>query len=338
MIHIKLYENFDFNEDDFDFEEFDENNPLLTNEEFDKLLSDTNELFNNNQINLRIGQCYMISLQKINRKVYNKVIMSDFDPFYNKKAISNFLGYLNGTNQKEPKYSKRNENFDFNEDDFDFEEEKEGDFLNDFHNGKHIKVYRKDWEKFVIENSDFRWINGQKLDKSYMDVLEDEMEEYGVEYTEDLDNYINVDYVFIIKIKPGIYRNKKKNTYFITYEFDDVVPINSDKEFTLYENFDFNEDDFDFEEVSDIIIPDIINGNFRKFLERNDCLEKWFKNYNKYDIPNKKNVPLKNFLIGYRSSYINYAFRWRLSPEGYDYWMNIDKKWKEEEERNSIRY
>lgn len=46
---------------------------------------------------LRLGQSYMNALSKVNIDLYNEIIATDVDPFYNDNILPRFIEYL--TNQ-----------------------------------------------------------------------------------------------------------------------------------------------------------------------------------------------------------------------------------------------
>jgi len=100
------------------------------------------------------------------------------------------------------------------------------------------------------------------------------------------------------------------------------------KHLKLYEDFDFNDDDFDFEEDAPYDIPYDFEGNelFYNFLIDKKILGDFIKEFEKSDW----NPPsLKKYLDSRKSSYIENAFDW-----GYAYdnsmisWTTFDKEWK----------
>jgi len=114
MKHIKLYENFDFNEDDFDFEEegpvewIEAINKNILKEGTKVKLNPKYEVVHNKDYNE-----YLIG--------YVKEYVSDYDFPYRVKWDGSYEDWYQ---YKELLYNPSlNENFDFNEDDFDFEEE-----------------------------------------------------------------------------------------------------------------------------------------------------------------------------------------------------------------------
>jgi len=128
-------------------------------------------------------------------------------------------------------YIKKYENFDWTEDDFDFEEDSpKSSFYDDFLNKKWIRVYRDDWDQFA-ENPKIRWTNHTELDsESYMDILDEERDEHELDYIDELDEFIETNYVYIK------YTGNFGDYYCITYEFDPLGSYKDDDEYTEFEN------------------------------------------------------------------------------------------------------
>ncbi len=90
---------------------------------------------------------------------------------------------------------------------------------------------------------------------------------------------------------------------------------------------DFNWE-FDEEEFND----ELTNNEFVKFLKDNGAYDKFIDILNGYD----------DYKMGHRDwntisslcddsppdSYIDESFYWEHTPDGYDYWNILDKKWK----------
>ena len=236
MKYLNLYENFDFNEDDFDEEEFDEKNPL-TDKEYDELNHSAMKLYNESDPVLRLGQCYMTVLYEISPKVYDKILMTDIDPFYNNNNLTGFFDYLSGNIDK-----PKNENFDFNDEDFDFEEEP-------YYGDKFNRVL-DDMKKDVITPSTPSII---LLYENELDKFNKFCEENNIKPFDKLSLYFKnerTDQLFIF-FKP--YHNHQmpwlhKYKYGCTYAKDEKRTF-STREYpysVIYENFDFN--DWDDEE------------------------------------------------------------------------------------------
>jgi len=109
------------------------------------------------------------------------------------------------------------------------------------------------------------------------------------------------------------------------------------KHLKLYENFEFNDEDFDFEEEnpnkSDVLIPD---KDFVKFLNDHNCYNEFIENFNghintsdrfkfhKYD-------NLYDYIQHYidndnKEEYIQNAFDWEKSGD-YDFWEDLEGQW-----------
>jgi len=88
MKYIKLCEQFDWTDDDFDFEE----ESKLSNVEYDEFIKMFSNCLENKH--LRIGQCFMVALSKINRNLYDEIIGTEYDCFYDDNKVNKFLKYI----------------------------------------------------------------------------------------------------------------------------------------------------------------------------------------------------------------------------------------------------
>jgi len=95
----------------------------------------------------------------------------------------------------------------------------------------------------------------------------------------------------------------------------------------LYESFDFNDEDFDFEEY-----PEIEN-DFVKFLKNEQIYDIFIENFYNEKIMTffrlkNKNKSLENYIENVDIyKLMTYAFNWRYSPQDYGFWNNIDNRW-----------
>lgn len=70
---------------------------------------------------------------------------------------------------------------------------------------------------------------------------------------------------------------------------------------------------------------------FYAFLSENDAYYKWLENRKKYDIAWGSSVRFSSFFAKCNESeYIVRAFIWTYTPEGCNYWDNLDMLWKRE--------
>jgi len=92
----------------------------------------------------------------------------------------------------------------------------------------------------------------------------------------------------------------------------------------LYEEIDF--DDMDWEEED----PDYqeIDMSFYKFLNKNNCLLRFIKNFNPSFQYNSTLTIDGYFKKCQKNLFIFNAFPWGQSLEGYDYWIDLDRKWR----------
>lgn len=221
MSKMTLKESFEFNEDDFDFEEEEYNN-------YDKKWENIRNIFVWTTSNKKT-----IKLKNMDADHIVNVIkwIKKYRDSYGKKHSEFLINQFN-TELEYRGIKSIKESFEFNENDFDFEEEDE--FLTDFLNDKWIKVYKKNWNRFVDtlkNNNIIKWCdNSQITYEGYDSILREESDNYsdGMDIDDvNLDEYINTNYTYIKKYL-------ENDT--ITYEFDRVDPIYSNKEFTLFEN------------------------------------------------------------------------------------------------------
>ena len=66
---------------------------------------------------------------------------------------------------------------------------------------------------------------------------------------------------------------------------------------------------------------------FRKFLSDNNCITEWYRN-----VQNDKHHTNLNYLFNKHppTDFICCPFAWYATPEGVEFWINLEKKWKEE--------
>lgn len=75
----------------------------LTNEELSRLKKEVEILKRENEkeeLGLREGQMWMLSLFKVNKKVYNSITGTSVDPFYNSKWVPSFLDAIDPKNSR----------------------------------------------------------------------------------------------------------------------------------------------------------------------------------------------------------------------------------------------
>jgi len=107
------------------------------------------------------------------------------------------------------------------------------------------------------------------------------------------------------------------------------------KRLKLYEDFDWTEDDFDFEEEdeNENVIPD---KEFVKFLKDNHCYNEFiinFENQLESSTGRKfgnihKETNLKDYIKNTKKyDYIQYPFYWDNTPEGENYWEDLEDRW-----------
>jgi len=96
MKYLKKFENIEpFDEDDWDEEEFDNNQPLLTNDEYMELITRYVNILDFADGDLRKGQSYMIALSRIRFDIYEEILGTEYDCFYDDKKVMKFLRHLN---------------------------------------------------------------------------------------------------------------------------------------------------------------------------------------------------------------------------------------------------
>jgi hypothetical protein len=95
-----------------------------------------------------------------------------------------------------------------------------------------------------------------------------------------------------------------------------------------YKNIDW---DFDKEEERNIPVEFKGHEDFYDFLVDNDILDKWINNFEK-DVSWRKDVIWRNKkeihdFLNNNINYIDHAFNWSDTEEGYDFWIKIYNKW-----------
>ena len=67
---------------------------------------------------------------------------------------------------------------------------------------------------------------------------------------------------------------------------------------------------------------------FIQFLKENNIYEQYMYNFNKREESRNKAYPKNQFFSKVRrEQYINYAFTWSITPEGWSYWNKFHEKW-----------
>lgn len=83
---------------------------------------------------------------------------------------------------------------------------------------------------------------------------------------------------------------------------------------------------FEDDETDDFIHPDFIDHkDFYNFLIDNNALNNYIKNFENDEFF-KRNKSLKKFLNISNKLFINFAFTWIETPEGYDFWDMLNKR------------
>ena len=59
---------------------------------------------------------------------------------------------------------------------------------------------------------------------------------------------------------------------------------------------------------------------FKQFLIDNNCLELYLYNLKHFKFSSVSSYPFKELII--------YAFKWNATKEGWDFWDNLDNRWK----------
>jgi len=110
----------------------------------------------------------------------------------------------------------------------------------------------------------------------------------------------------------------------------------------LYENFNFNEEDFDFEEEPEIPIRYKNEPNFYHFLVDNNILTKWENNIIKQfnDDKNRNMIMITETIEDFLNDtptreFLNYSFYWDGTPEGISFWSKLNDKWKNINKQNT---
>lgn len=97
----------------------------------------------------------------------------------------------------------------------------------------------------------------------------------------------------------------------------------------LLEDFDFNEEDFLEDETPETEIPD---EEFATFLKKNDCYDKFLKNFQiqleEEKTPIHKFYNLNDYIKNIpREEFLQFPFYWIDTSEGEDYWDNLEGEW-----------
>ena len=70
---------------------------------------------------------------------------------------------------------------------------------------------------------------------------------------------------------------------------------------------------------------------FIRFLKQNNAYEQFMFNFRKQNpLCNNKELYFKSYSNADTLKYVDYAFVWDNTKEGWEYWANLDKKWKKE--------
>jgi hypothetical protein len=145
-----------------------------------------------------------------------------------------------------------------------------------------------------------------------------------VEYRKDLDKGRSGDYVYRVKWDGGHVDGYKLSDI----EFIDNLEEKNPKKSKIrwYSKGELKEDpntNIEVVEYNDFIIDD----EFRDFLIKNNCYEKFLKNFREQGKISKEEFN-DNMNTAYRGSYIDHALNWSRTPEGGDYWQDIHNKWR----------
>lgn len=186
------------------------------------------------------------------------------------------------------KYLKKYENFDFKEEDFDFEEEQPN------------SLYKKD----IVKIGEFFYI---KTDNNHL--------YNNYEFGNRINTKIISDYTKIPNImvydEENLYPNLSNDG--LHSKPWKVLPNNEFQNFQLYENFDWNDEDFDIEEEPE--------NDFTKFLKNEQIYDTFIENF-------KRNSSLQDYIQNTkRHKLFTNAFTWSETPQKHDYWSKLSKKW-----------
>ena len=206
-----LFENFDFDEDDFDFEEEQPDNDIKVGD-LVKLVNTEKVLLNRD--NRSLPYKLIDTRNEINSKWIIQQVKK-FDVFGKCFGIGS-RWYLSKAFKK---LNTLDESFDFNDDDFDFEEVEEI-----------IKV----GDKIIIKDNLYK-----KFPSWTKDIKDDIGKTIFYVHSLTRTKWYNFDCVKISRIK-----NAKQWSFYIPIHM--AIKVND-----ISENFDFNDDDFDFEEVEE---------------------------------------------------------------------------------------
>jgi len=96
----------------------------------------------------------------------------------------------------------------------------------------------------------------------------------------------------------------------------------------LYENFDFDDEDFDFEEEYPNYKSKLLDKGFTQFLMDNNVYDKFIEEYKPIN-PYFRNSPMNEFLDklkqrDVRSEYLFFAFSREIFTK---HWVKIDRNW-----------
>jgi hypothetical protein len=77
-------------------------------------------------------------------------------------------------------------------------------------------------------------------------------------------------------------------------------------------------------------LEDILrHKKFVEFLKKHGAYEIYVKNFDE---------SFADGVIYYVTDYIDYAFGWRGSEQGYQYWQNVEEEWKKESKSKLEKY
>jgi len=330
---LKLYEDFDFNDDDFDFEE--ENEPDDIKELWSVLTDKIYELYS--EVFVRFVPKGRIStfknsdgiiiedlkhrkdillIKKIKGKLRDSTILFQLTFLYDRFIVDNehvveqvmdivkqLKTSMDETGVYVYKHNPISENFDFNDEDFDFAEDNEYDYPFEIDDTIFTTLPHLDY-----------WIT--KLKKwARTQIIANPHKVADIKHASELD-IDNVGYMVQLESLNHVWFKAKD------FKLFDIKN----------ENFDFNDEDFDFDEEDenpDISIPD---EEFVKFLKDNNCYDRFIENFNDH-LKSSRKFHKSNNLYDYiksrgeREDFIQYAFDWEL--DDYNFWENLEGNWME---------
>jgi len=157
-------------------------------------------------------------------------------------------------------------------------------------------------------------------------------------YENDIDPFDEEDWD---EVEQSVYsESKPKRKYKKKPWWDNLMPIPSYREdgTPIWENFDFNEEDFDFEESEEVPTDFVGNERFYHFLVENDALTEFVDNYYNDDIywnfydkreNQYKKSTLKNYLRKTpKDEFVRFAFDWGKIETHGDLWPFLHNKWR----------